>query len=56
VTAQQLTDALNAALAGTARNPTSLGAYPGTFSDPPTQSEMQSFAAYVESFRLAMVR
>ena len=34
--------------------PASIGPCTGTFSDPPTQSEMQSFAAYVESLRAAM--
>lgn len=38
-----------------ALKPTSIAAYTGSFSDPPTQSEMQSFAAYVESLRAALV-
>lgn len=29
---------------------------PGTFSDPPTQTEMQTFAACVETLRAALVR
>ena len=56
VTAQQLTDALNNALAGTARNSASLAAYPGTFSDPPTQAEMQAFAACVEAMGAPLLR
>ena len=52
VSAQQLSDAI----AGTANNPSSLGAYTGDFSDPPTQAEMRAFAGYVESLRQALVR
>ena len=52
VTSQQLSDAIS----GTARNPNGIGAYGGSFSDPPTQAEMQDFAAYVESLRQALLR
>lgn len=48
----QLTDAI----ATTAQNPTPVGAFEGAFSDPPTQAEMQAFAAYVESLRQALTR
>ncbi len=47
---------LESAIAGTARNPSALGPYPGTFSDPPTQGELVDFANYVESLRGALVR
>jgi hypothetical protein len=56
VTNQQMTDAINGAVAGTADNPTSIGPFGGSFSDPPTQAEMQAFAAYVESLRAALIR
>ena len=52
VTAQQLADAI----AGTARNPNGIGPFGGGFSDPPTQAEMQAFAAYVETLRAALLR
>jgi hypothetical protein len=52
VTSQQLTDAI----ATTAWNPPAIGPFGGSFSDPPTQAEMMDFAAYVESFRLALTR
>jgi hypothetical protein len=48
--------ALDAAIATTAQNPSSIGPYTGTFSDPVTQAEMQAYAAWVESFRAATVR
>jgi hypothetical protein len=47
---------LNYAIGGTANNPSIIGPFGGSFSDPPTQAEMQSFAAYVESLRQALVR
>jgi hypothetical protein len=52
VTPTQLTDAI----ATTALNPTTVGPYGGSFSDPPTQAEMDAFAAYVESMRVALLR
>ena len=52
VTVQQLDDAI----AGTARNSDGVGPYGGSFSDPPTQAELQAFAAYVETLRVALVR
>ena len=52
VTAQQLADAV----AGTARNPNMIGPFGGGFSDPPTQAEMQAFAAYVETLRASLLR
>jgi hypothetical protein len=56
VSAQQLTDAVAGAVTGTARNPTDVPAFAGSFSDPPTQSEMQAFAAWSETLRAALVR
>ncbi len=50
------TAALDAAIAGTAVNPAALGPWTGSFSDPPTQAEMQDFAAWVESFRVGVTR
>lgn len=47
---------LDSAIAGTARNPSGIGPYGGGFSDPPTQAELQDFAAYVESLRAALTR
>jgi hypothetical protein len=52
VSMQQLDDAV----ATTAQNPSGIAPYTGGFSDPPTQAEMQDFAAYVESLRAAMTR
>lgn len=52
VTTQQLDDAIGT----TAQNPSGVGPYAGGFSDPPTQAEMQDFAAYVESLRAALLR
>ncbi len=40
----------------TATDPAGIAPYAGSFSDPPTQAEMQSFAAYVESLRAALER
>lgn len=50
------TSQLDAAIATTALNPGGIGPYTGTFSDPPTQGEMNDFAAYVEMLRVALVR
>jgi hypothetical protein len=47
---------LAAAIAGTALNPSAVGPYTGSFSEPPTQQEMVNFAAYVETLRVALVR
>jgi hypothetical protein len=52
VTAAQL----ESAIATTALNPSGIGPWTGTFSDPPTQGEMQDFAAYLETLRGALVR
>ncbi len=52
VTPQNLDDAI----ATTARNPSAIGPFTGTFSDPPTQAEMQAHAAYLETFRQALTR
>ena len=41
---------------GTTHNPSSIGPFTGTFSDPPTQAEMQAFAAWGESLRQAQIR
>jgi hypothetical protein len=43
-------------VATTALNPSGIGPFAGGFSDPPTQAELQDFAAYVESLRAALVR
>ena len=53
---QVSTGQLENAIAGTARNPSGIGPYAGSFSDPPTQGEMQAFAAWVESLRAGLVR
>ncbi len=47
---------LEAAVATTARNPSELPPCSGSFSEPPTQGELQAFAAYVESLRVVLVR
>ena len=53
----EMTDAaLAAAIATSALNPSGIAPFAGTFSDPPTQAEMQAFAAWVETVRSAMVR
>jgi len=56
VTTQQMNDAIGSAVTDTARNPGAVGTFGGTFSDPPTQGEMQAFAAYVEGLRVALQR
>ena len=56
VSVAQMTDAISVALIQTARNPSGITSFAGTFSDPPTQTEMQAFAAYVESLRLDLLR
>jgi hypothetical protein len=48
--------AISSAITDTARNPIGIAPFTGTFSDPATQAELQAFAAYVESFRAALVR
>ena len=52
VTTQQL----NNAILTTAANPNGIGPFTGGFSEPPTQGEMEAFAAYVETLRVALVR
>ncbi len=47
---------LDAAIATTALDPSAIGPYAGAFSDPPTQAELEDFAAYVETLRAALVR
>ncbi|MFA6561611.1 MAG: hypothetical protein WCV00_06850 [Verrucomicrobiia bacterium] len=47
---------LNDAIAGTARNPASIGPFMGDFSDPPTQSEMRAFRDWANSFFGATAR
>ena len=44
------------AVADTPHNPCSIGSFTGSFSDPPTQAEMQAFASYLEGLRAALVR
>jgi len=56
VTNAAMEAAIDAAIAGTAQNPSGIAPFGGSFSDPPTQAEMQDFAAYVESLRAATVR
>ena len=48
--------ALDAAVADTARNPSGIAPFGGSFSDPPTQAEMQDFAAWSETLRAALFR
>jgi len=52
VSTQQLDDAI----AGTASDPSGIAPYAGSFSEPPTQAEMQDFAAFVETLRAALKR
>ena len=52
VTAGQLAEAV----AGTARDPVGVEPFAGTFSDPPTQGEMQTFAAWAETLRAGLRR
>lgn len=47
---------LENAIAATARNPSGIGPWTGSFSDPPTQAGMQDFAAWAESLRVALLR
>ena len=47
---------LSAAIAGTAQNPSGTGPFVGSFSDPPTQNELQTFAMWVESLRTTLIR
>ena len=47
---------LDGAIGGTANNPGGIAPFTGTFSDPPTQAEMQNFAAWSETLRAALVR
>ena len=47
---------LTVAISGTARNPNEVGPFTGGFSEPPTQAELQAFAAYVETLRGALLR
>ena len=48
--------ALNDAIATTAANPTGIAPYAGSFSQLPTQAELEGFAAYVEGLRAALLR
>jgi hypothetical protein len=50
------TQQLDGAIATTALNPSGVGPFTGGFSDPPTQAEMEAFAAWSESLRAALVR
>ena len=56
VTNAALGDAIASAIEGTARNPGGVSPFGGSFSDPPTQAEMQAFAAWSETLRAALVR
>ncbi len=47
---------LDTAITGTAQNPSGVGPFSGSFSDPPTQVEVQAFAAWSETLRAALVR
>jgi hypothetical protein len=47
---------LDGAIAGTAPSLAGFAAFGGTFSDPPTQSEVQALAGYVEAMRVALAR
>jgi hypothetical protein len=48
--------AMTTAIADTARNPTAIAPFSGTFSDPVTPAELQAFAAWSETLRAALVR
>ena len=56
VSLRDLAAAIAVALIQTPRNPSGITSFSGTFSDPPTQGEMNAFAAYVESLRLDLLR
>jgi hypothetical protein len=56
VTNAAMASAISSAITDTARNPIGIAPFSGSFSDPPTQAEMQAHAAYVESLRAALVR
>ena len=47
---------LEDAIATTARIPSAIGPFSGSFSQPPTQAELYAFATYVDSLRLALQR
>ncbi len=47
---------LTVAIDETAQNPAGVGPFTGSFSNPPTQAQMQAFASYVETLRVALVR
>lgn len=44
------------AITQTARHRAGIVPFAGTFSDPPTQSEMSAFAAWAETLRAALSR
>ncbi len=46
----------DAAISGTALNPSGIGPFTGAFNDPPTQADLEAFASYVESLRAALLR
>lgn len=56
VTNAAMAAAISNAQVDTARNPSGIGPFAGTFSDPPTQAEMMAFADYVQALRSALVR
>jgi hypothetical protein len=53
---QRIEWALRADWGAAPRNPASIPAYTGSFSDPVAQAEMNDFAAYVETLRVGLVR
>jgi hypothetical protein len=56
VNTSQLNTAIAMAIGDTPRNLNSFPPFPGAFSDPPTQAEMQALAAYIEQMRQALLR
>jgi hypothetical protein len=56
VTNAALDSAISSAITDTARNPIGIAPFTGTFSDSPTQAEMQAFAAWSETLRAALAR
>ena len=56
VSTEQLDSAIATTASVPASVPASIAPYGGSFSDPPTQAEMQDFAGYVESLRAALER
>jgi hypothetical protein len=56
VTNAAMSSAISSAITDTARNPSGVAPFSGSFSDPPTQAEMQAFAAWSETLRAGLTR